>query len=309
VNGFGGTWRGTIEEKPSSEPQSGAGWKFHLSVDTINAAELDRWLGPRARPTWLQQLLPSLLGGNAPPAVSASELVRRVNAEGQLDIGELTAEKIKLERIHAAGSLRDLQVVVPEASAEWAGGKVRAKLSAKFLPRPSYDIAAQLDHVNLAKVPGAGRLAERVSGFASGTLHLTTEGVGREELLGRLSGEGEVRLASVELRGWDVPASISDGAARPGNSRWPAGECAFLVNNRNFILQWLQLNAGKVQTSVEGKLSFGADADLRVTTEGLEKTNSKSHKAPEKDRILKISGPVDRPRVTVEKEQLNQVVN
>jgi hypothetical protein len=309
VEGFGGTWTGSMEEKPSTEEQSGPAWKFHLSVDTINAAELDRWLGPRARPTWLQQLLPSLFGGVVPPAVSASELVRRVNAEGELDIGNLTVEKMKLEQIHSRLWLHDLQLVATDAQADWAGGKVRGQFSAKFLPRPSYDVTAKLDRVSLAKVPGAGRLAERVSGSASGTIHLTTEGVGRDELLAKLSGEGDVNLAKVELRGWDVPASLSDGAAHPGNSRWPAGECAFLVQDRNFVLQWLQLNSGKVQTSVEGKLSFGSDADLRVTTQGLEKSKSKSRVPEAKGHVFKISGPLDRPRVTIEKEPPNQVVN
>ncbi|HYL84375.1 MAG TPA: AsmA family protein [Candidatus Angelobacter sp.] len=308
VEGFGGAWAGTVEEKAAPEAQGGSGWKFHLSVDTISAAELDRWLGPRARPTWVQQLLASLLGGAA-PTVSASELVRRVDAEGELDIAELTVEKMKLESIHAKGSLRNLQLDVTDAHAEWAGGKVSGKFSAKFLPRPSYDIAAQLERINLAKVPNTGRLAERVSGFASGTIHLATAGVGREELLAGLSGEGEVHLAKVELRGWDVAASISDGAVHQGNSRWPAGECAFLVNNRNFVVLWLQLDAGREQTSVEGKLSFGSDADLRVTAQALEKSKLKPQKAAEKSHTLKISGPLDRPRVTLEKESPNQAVN
>ena len=309
VEGFGGTWTGSVEEKPPTEEQSGAAWKFRLSVDKINAAELDRWLGPRARPSWLQQLLQSLFGETAPPAVSASELVRRVNAEGELDIASLTVEKIKLEQIHSKLSLRDLQLVAVEAQADWAGGRVRGQFSARFLPNPTYDFTARLDRVNLARVPGAGRLAERVSGSASGSIHLTTGGVGREDLLARLSGEGDVNLARVELRGWDVPASISDGAAHPGNSRWPSGECAFLVHDRNFVLQWLQLNAGRVQTSVEGKLSFGSDADLRVTTQGLEKSRSRPRVPEAKGHIFKISGPLDQPSVTIEKEPPNQVVN
>src|SRR5207245_924848 len=83
-----------------------------------------RGVGPRARPSWLQRLLPPLLGGSA-PSTPASELVRRVNAEGELDIGQLTIEKLKLEQVQAKGYLHDLQLDVREAQAEWAGGKVR----------------------------------------------------------------------------------------------------------------------------------------------------------------------------------------
>jgi len=55
------------------------------------------------------------------------------------------------------------------------------------LPRPVYDIAAKLERVNLAQLPGAGRIAERVGGAASGTLQMKTAGVGRDELLGKLT--------------------------------------------------------------------------------------------------------------------------
>jgi len=60
----------------------------------------------------------------------------RVKAEGELGIAQLTIEKLKLEDVLAKGSLQDLQLDVREAQAEWAGGKVRAKIHAKFLPRP-----------------------------------------------------------------------------------------------------------------------------------------------------------------------------
>jgi hypothetical protein len=82
-----------------------------------------------------------------------------------------------------------------------------------------------------------------------------------------------------------------------------------LVNDRNFVVQWLQLNAGRQQTSVEGKLSFGSDAELSVTTQPIGKKQAKAQKAPEKGHILKISGPLDRLRVTVEKSPPAQVVN
>src|SRR5258708_2589131 len=76
VEGFGGMWTGNIEETSRSDPENGQQWKFHLTVDKLDAADLDRWVGPRARANWLPRLLPTALGGTAasPPAM---ELVRR----------------------------------------------------------------------------------------------------------------------------------------------------------------------------------------------------------------------------------------
>jgi hypothetical protein len=310
VDGFGGTWTGNIEELPKTEPDTAPEWKFDLNVDQLNAADLDRWVGPRARPNWVQRLLSSVLG-EVTPVTPASELVRRVNAEGQLGIAHLTIEKLKLENVLARGSLYDLKLEVEDAVAEWAGGKVRARVNASFLPRPAYEISAELDRVNLAQLPGTGRVGERMGGAASGNLQLKTSGVGREELLKNLDGHAVVHLKKVELRGWDVLASVADGAAHSGSSRWPSGECAFLVRNRSLVLQWLHLDAGREQTSVEGKLSFASEADISVSTHsmGKSKAQSQSQKSSPKGRVLRISGPLDGPRVTVEKSPEAQLVN
>jgi uncharacterized protein involved in outer membrane biogenesis len=309
VDGFGGSWAGNVQEISPVVSDARPQWNFNLSVDQLNAADLDRWIGPRARPNWVQRLLRSVLG-EVTPATPASELLRRVNAQGELRITHLTLEKLKLDNVLAEGALHDLKLDVQASEARWAGGEVRAKINASFSPRPKYEVSADLDHVNLAQLPGTGRhMAERVSGAASGTLQLKTNGVGREELLQNLEGQATVQLKKVELRGWDVQASVAEGAARTGISRWPSGECAFLVRNRALVLQWLHLNAGREQTSVEGKLSFASDADLSVTTEAVERNRGSAQKAAGKRHILKISGPLDGPRVTLEKSPEPQLVN
>jgi hypothetical protein len=305
VAGFGGTWTGNIEEAALLGATDAPLWNFHLSVDQLNAADLDRWVGPRARPSWLQRLLPQLLGGSAPSA-PASELVRRVNAQGELDIAQLTIEKLKLAKVLAKGSLRNLHLDVREAQAEWAGGKVSARIDAKFLPRPDYKIAAELDRVNLAQLPGAGRIAERLGGVASGTLEVKTEGVGRDELLRKLTGHGDIRLRSVELRGWDVNASVADGAVHTGISRWTAGHGALRLQNGGISFEDFRLDGGNQWTLVNGTLSFGRTADLSVETESVRKSARGRPADSETGHVLKISGPLDGPTVSVEKTGVRQ---
>jgi hypothetical protein len=305
VQGFGGMWSGNIEEASRTDAASGPQWEFHLSVDQLDAADLDRWVGPRARPNWLQRLLPTLLGGSAPSA-PASELVRRVNAEGELEIAKLTIEKLRLGQVSARGSLHDLQLDVRAARAEWAGGNVQAKIQANFLPRPVYEIAARLERVNLAQLPGAGRNAERLGGVASGTLEVKTQGVGREELLEKLVGHGEFHLNKVEFRGWDVNASVADGTAHPGVSRWPTGECSLRLQDSNIFLEDFRLDGGKQLTLVNGTLSFGRNAELAIETTGARKSKDRKASDSETGHVLKISGPLDGPKVSVEKTSVRQ---
>jgi hypothetical protein len=250
------------------------------------------------RPSWLRRLLPSLLGGTLvpSPASVASELVRRVNAEGELRIDEFTMESLTLQKVTVAGALHDLRLEIRDASAQWAGGNVHARMNARFLPRPSYDITADLDRVDLAKLPGVPRITERFAGFASGSLHMTTQGVGRDELLQHLAGRGDVRVRNVDFRGWDVSASVADGQPHIGQSHWAAGEGTFSLRDRAIVLAGLRLDSGRESTFVKGTVSFGRDADLTVQISD----GRREIRASEANRVLKISGPLDVPRVSVE---------
>jgi len=301
VDAFGALWSGEVKQPAAMDSDSPPKWNFHLHANHLDAADLDRWAGPRARPNWLERMLPSLLGTltNAKDSTNgASELLRRVNAEGELRVDEFTLEKIKLNQVRANVSLHDLHLDAPNASAEWAGGKVDAKLRAAFSPQPSYEVTAQLDRVNLAQVPAAERLAERFAGLASGSLHLVTQGLGRDELLQNLTGKGEMKLRSVEFNGWDVSASVADGEPRTGSSRWGNGEGSFSIRDRGVILSGLRLESGPEITLIKGTVNFGQQADLTIQ---IANATDPLGRTLEGRRVLKLFGPLDLPHISVEK--------
>jgi AsmA family len=303
IDGFGTIWSGTLSRPASPDPEVVPQWNFQLHADHLDATELDRWIGPRARPSWLRRLLPSLLGGAAAPSPIPSELVRRVNAEGELRIDEFTMEKLKLQKVTVLGALHDLHLEIRDATGQWAGGNVRAKVNAKFLPRPAYEVNAEVDHIDLAQLPALPHVTERFAGAASASLHLTTVGVGRDELLQHLAGRGDVRVRNVEFRGWDVAASVAEGEPRTGQSRWAAGEGTFTLRDRGIVVAGLRLESGRELTFVKGTVSFGRDANLIVRTAIDGKRESR---VPEEGHVLRISGPLDVPRVSVERALARQ---
>jgi hypothetical protein len=297
VEGFGAMWSGQVAEAAAADADGGARWTFQLHANHLDAADLDRWMGPRARPGWLQRLLPSVLGGGtAKPA--ASELLQRVNAEGDLSVDEFTLEDIKLSQLRASGALHDLHLDLRQADARCAGGTLRAKLRAVFLPRPSYDATAELERIDLRQLPTPGNLTARFTGLASGIVHLTTQGVGREELLQHLAGKGELKLHDVEFRGWDVNASMADGAPHEGASRWASGAGTFLVRDRGILFPGLRLEGSSEMTLLKGTLSFAQSSDLTLQTL-IDEQNGGG--LPEQGYVLKISGPLDVPKVSIER--------
>jgi len=297
LEGFGATWSGQVAEAALADVDSNAKWNFRLHANHLDAADLDRWMGPRARPGWLQRLLPSLLGGGTTnPA--ASELLQRVNAEGDLSVDEFTVEGIKLEQMRASGALHDLHLELRQTEARCAGGVLRARLRAAFLPRPSYDVTAELERVDLRQVPTPGNLTERFTGLASGIVHLTTQGVGRDELLQHLIGKGDLKLRDVEFRGWDVNASMAEGAPHEGASRWASGEGIFLVRDRGIIFPGLRLDGSSEMTLLKGTMNFAEDSDLTLQTLIDDQTGAA---LPEQGFVLKISGRLDVPKVSIER--------
>ena len=149
-------------------------------------------------------------------------------------------------------------------------------------------------------------MAERVGGVASGMLQLKTEGVGRDELLRKLTGRGVFHLNNVELRGWDVNASVTDGKAHTGVSRWATGDGSLRLQDSRIFLQDFHLDGGKQLTLVNGTLSFGRNADLAIETAGARKSKDRNTTDSRTGNVLKISGPLDGPKISVEKADVRQ---
>jgi hypothetical protein len=174
---------------------------------------------------------------------------------------------------------------------------------AKFLPRPVYDVHAEMDKIALSQLPIDRFAADRLGGFVSGTLHLKTAGVGRDELLEKLSARGEVHLADLEFRGWDVNASVADGEARAGISHWSSGDGSFSARDRRVFFDDVRLDAGAQLTLINGSVSFGRDANLAVETST---GRGAIRNAAATGHVLKIVGPLDGPRITQEKSAPRQ---
>ena len=295
VEGFGATWSGTINEEGSPSVAGNVPWHFSLHADHLDAKELDRWVGPRARPNWLQRLMSSLLGGGSAGA-PASALLRLLDARGELQADEFDLEQMKFKRLQAEVSLSDLRLRVEDATASWAGGTIQGSLSADFSPQPKYTAAAKFERVNLSQIPFAGNFEERVSGSATGSLTLQTEGIGRDSLLQKMQADGGLKLSNVGFRGLDVAASLASGSPRSGSSRWASGDAKFRIANQEFIVSLLRLNAPQSPVVLKGSISFLREANL--TLESANQENREGHIAAS-DHVLNLVGPLDRLRVSL----------
>lgn len=296
IEALGSEWDGDVTENwPAGSGAATPRWNFKLHGSSLSAADLDRWVGPRARPNWLERLLPAVLGGNSTQPRDASEFLRSINAEGEMSVDEFSLEKLKFRQVRAHATLRDLHLQLRNCQAQWAGGALQGSLTATFDAKPIYGLNLQASGINLAQISLGGRVSERVTGTLSGTLALKTEGVGRDALLEKLTGEGRIQLKKVEFRGWDVETSMAVGTPHTGASKWTDGEGIFHVSGRSLELNYLLLRAPQEEVSLKGSVSFGREADLTL---GSAPTSKVKSSRPE--RVMQISGPLDGPKVAIQ---------
>jgi hypothetical protein len=78
------------------------------------------------------------------------------------------------------------------------------------------------------------------------------------------------------------------------------------VRNRNILLEGLRLESAKELTLVNGTVTFAREADLSIEAANAAKSRQTKAKFSAAEHVLKLSGPLDGPRVSVEKASVRQ---
>jgi len=115
-------------------------------------------------------------------------------------------------------------------------------------------------------------------------------------LIDSLASKGELRLTNVELRGWDLPATMAVGEWKTGNSHWATGAGTFHVSNGGFDLNSLRLTSPSGEFLLKGSVSFAEEADMTA------ESHATGRKAVPQNtvRFLQISGPLSGLKVSLE---------
>ena len=307
VNGFGGTWSGSITERNIADGEHVPRWNFSLTTDRMSAADLDRWVGPRARPNWLQRLLSSLLGGSSQQSPAASDLVRQMNADGDLNIGELTVEKLKLSNVTRGGKS--------------ARSSARSARCGRAVGRRHGARANERGVCSAPEIRSDGEARSRES-RANPRVRSIHRNAWRVRLRAPCICSRKVSDATNSFASWLAAANFNSKtlnfAAGTLAPAWPtarhtpalrggqAGEGTFTMRNLAVTVDNLTLESGREQTSLQGTVSFARDADLTIETLSAGKRRGRIIGINESGHVLKISGPLDEPRVSLEKAAARQ---
>ncbi len=299
---LGTSWSGTLTRVAAGP------WHFSLQAHRLDAVELDRWLGPRARRGLLARMLPALGRGRLSEAAA---WLAGLRATGELRANALQLAPLELENLVARMEIepapRTLRLA--DARAHFAGGRVRGRMEAVFDGEPVYRVEAEFAEVDLRRLADLSpALREKFRGQAEGRLTLQARGVGREALLDSLRGRGEVRVADAVIALLDLRNTLLRGEPIAGTTRLPHAEGAVRLHGRRVELEDFRASSPRGEYQIAGSVDFTRQAELRIEWLGEPWL---AHAAAPADaetlgpqpagprRRLRLFGPLEAPRIAV----------
>jgi len=255
---FGATWQGTVARKIPGGP-----WTFDLSADHVDVTELDRWLGPRARPGLLARVT-SLGTVQANPS-TVDSAAAAISAQGRLHVDEIILAPLRFEQFEGDVELVGRTIAVRNAQASFYGGKAAGKFDAQLLPDPTYDFRGRFDRVDLARLADAvPSLNDRLSGAASAVVHLSAHGIGRPNLVASIEGDGNLDVRNPEISDLDFARMISDTGPDPSPGHFVSARGHFQVGGGGIEVADFLLDDSRHHYEAEGRVDFSRVLNFQI---------------------------------------------
>ena len=252
---FGANWRGKFERQSLWKA-----WEFDLSADQLSSADLDRWLNPRWRESFLDRMLPFL---SARPEVSgASEKLR---AEGRLSIGRFTLSPLVVSDLQAEVEIQGRHVALSNAAAQFYGGQVKGSFDASLQATPSYHADLDFSRVDVSALLAA---TPSLAGFsaesAGGQISFDARGSTRTDLFDSLICLGDTRFEGPELQNVRFAGPLSGPSAVATPLHFSSGSAKFACGQRTIQFQQLLLQGLDSTAEGSGTIDFSRNVDVRL---------------------------------------------
>ncbi len=280
---FGADWSGSFDRRDAD------GWLFTLSADHLAAADVDRWLNPRWRESFLDRMLPFLN-----PRSPTNAVTDTLQASGRIALDEFTLAPVTVHRLQGDLRVSGHHIELTNARGQLYGGNMVASFEADFAAIPSYRVKLDFSRVDLLALSAVSPTwAEMFSGAAFGELSLNARGADKSDLLASLACKGKARVSDVGMRSLNLTESLHADAARPGTSSFAQASTTFTCADREIKLQSVLLQSPSTEIEGFGSLDFSRNLDLRlriIPSEASERSAAASD--------YRLTGPLSSPQLS-----------
>ncbi len=290
---FGARWSGTFDRHDRSE-----GWVFAILADHLAAADLDRWLNPAWRQSFLDRMLPFLS-----PRLQTSAAPEYLRASGSLALDQFTLVSLVVRHLQGDLKIDGRHIVLANANGQFYGGQVSGLLDADLSASPVYRADLDFSRVDISSLAAA---TPALDGFtaesAAGQVSIVARGANRADLVASLTCQGSVRANGPELLNFDLEESLGGKSRGSGSTRFPTGSALFSCAQRVIDIQTLSLATGVgASANGSGRIDFSRNLDLRF--------RMRSALPPNDDGPVgsfRLTGPLAAPRVALPQPPLRR---
>jgi hypothetical protein len=287
---FGAVWHGSIARKYSDKL-----WAFDLAVDRLEAADLDRWLGPRARPGFIARF--TGLNSDAPATPLADAVVTRLSARGRLRAGLIEIPPMRIEQFDGDAELAGRTIRIRKAQANFFGGKISGSFDAQLVPDPSYEFQGRFDRVDLVQLGQAVPfLNDRIGGSSSATLTLSAHGIGRQDLIGSMQGQGTLNGRNVELHGSGLSAMFPGDNPDTASDLFASVQGTYRIQGNEIDLANFVMDNSRGRLEAEGRIDFSHALNIRVIPSIFQAATAPASASPP---TFLLSGTIENPKLVL----------
>jgi hypothetical protein len=294
ADAFGARWTGTFDRYDDRHADAQAAeWQFALSTDALSLADLDRWLNPRWRQSFLDRMLPFL--NSSSPANAVPENLR---AAGRITVEDLALAPLALHRLESDVKIGGRHIEVSRATAQFFGGALAGSLDAQLTATPAYRLNLDYSRVDLAALTAAfPTLADLFAGSASGEFALDSSGATRADLMSTLECRGTARITDARLQNIGLLESMREAERRAGVSSFPAASAEFSCGAGKIVVQRLRFTGAAQDVAASGSVDFSRNVSLQLRALPLAGAIGAPRPASNATQLFNLTGPIRSPDI------------
>jgi uncharacterized protein involved in outer membrane biogenesis len=253
---FGARWSGSFDRRDNDDR-----WQFVLSADHLATSDVDRWLNPRWRESFIDRMLPFLN-----THVAASAVPENLRASGRLSVDQLTLAPVTVRHLQGDAALDGRHFEYTGASGQFYGGTVSGMFITDMKAVPSYQVNADFARVDLSALSAASPgTADLFDGTATGQIFFTAHGASRSDIVSSLQCRGSADVDAPRLQSIDLADSLRDVAMRPGTSLFHDASAAFTCANGKIQFHDFALIDPAEEIDGAGSIDFSRILDFRLS--------------------------------------------
>jgi hypothetical protein len=292
---FGARWSGSFDRRSSdieNDIDAVGAWQFALAGDHLAAADLDRWLNPAWRESFLARVLPFLNSRSAAATVAAPDSLR---ASGRLTIDQFSLAPFSVRKLQGDVKLEGRHLTLTNATGQFYGGEVSGSLAADLLAAPVYHATLDFSRIDAAALAAATpALAGVTAKSAGGQISLSATGANRADLVASLFCQGTANAVAPKLLNVDLANQQRSGSQGAKPAQFASADAIFSCANRQINFQNLTLQSASQTLSGSGSIAFSRDLDLHLQIPGSPARGADASPS------LRVTGTLAAPKINVD---------